>query len=66
MAHLTESDIRSLFRLDASEAQAHARCGPKAGCRVRALADVDQILDEYNDTLALRDVRPGVASPVTG
>ena len=42
----TDSDLRALFRLEATEAATHARCG-HARCRLQALADVDKILDEW-------------------
>ena len=46
----TDDELRALFRLDSAYATTHARCGPKSGCRVRAIADVDNLLDQWLTT----------------
>ncbi|MGZ6852484.1 MAG: hypothetical protein ACXVGC_00215 [Mycobacteriaceae bacterium] len=52
----TRDDLRAMLRLAATDAARHKRCGPRAGCRVRAIAEVDELLDQ----LAVQDVRPVV------
>ena len=73
MAHpLTDTDdeLQFRFQIEAGEARRHARCGPKSGCRTRALSEVDYVLDiwltRHPVTVAVPNVPTVVAGPITG
>ena len=64
MDGFSDAEIRAHFQLDSTDAQAHARCGRKAKCRVDALAKVDQDLDVWLVGHPVVHASPGCLAPV--
>ena len=51
-----DADTLDLWLTATNEARAHARCGPKARCRVDRIADVDALIDTIRE-MAVSEVQ---------
>ena len=60
-----DADTLDLWLTATNEARAHARCGPKAKCRLDRIADVDALIDTIRE-MAVCDVRDVGAGSVDG
>ena len=61
----TQAELVALLTVDSTEARKHARCGPKARCRIDAIAKCDEDLDALL-ALEVPDLRTMVSGPITG